>query len=167
MLIVPSSRNALPLGRWISTGAILPPKGYLTMSRGISGFRDLVQRWGGEGGGGGSSSPRRARDAPTAKSYPAPTSTVPRQGNSAPGLSSTHSSSAPGLSSTHSSSAPGLSSTHSSFRPLLKGHLFSEALQTILQKRGTSRHPRPHHTASLSSWPPHHCLKSSCLFIFT
>ena len=145
MLIVPSSRNALPLGRWISTGAILPPKGYLTMSRGISGFRDLVQRWGGEGGGGGSSSPRRARDAPTAKSYPAPTSTVPRQGNS----------------------APGLSSTHSSFRPLLKGHLFSEALQTILQKRGTSRHPRPHHTASLSSWPPHHCLKSSCVFIFT
>lgn len=53
MLIVPSSRNALPLGRWISTGAILPPRGYLTMSRGISGFHDLVQRWGGEGGGGG------------------------------------------------------------------------------------------------------------------
>lgn len=104
-------------------------RGYLTMSRGISGFRDLVQRW----GGGCSSSPHRAQDAPTAESSPAPMSTVPRQGNSAPGLSSTRS---------------------SSFQPLLEGHLFSQALQTILQKRGTSHHPRSHHTALLSSQPP-------------
>ena len=87
-----------------------------------------------EAGGGGSSSPHGAQDAPTAKSYPAPMSTVPRQRNSAPGLSSTQS---------------------SSFGPLLKGHLFSQALQTILQKWGTSRHPLiPSHGFTLFTAAP-------------